>query len=123
MAVQEVRVTIYRVTGKQLFFFKVNPASCRECDLMVNVVEKALDELSEVVRAKLEVKPWLNYFLFSIFRGGYHPPVLIVEGRVVSQAAVPTVEEVKRAVLQAWERKEEKKTSSTTRDLRKRQQR
>lgn len=72
--------------------------------MAVNVVEKALDELSEV-RAKLEVKPWLNHLVSSIARGGYHPPVLLVEKRVVSQGVVPTLEEVKKAILEAWKRK------------------
>jgi len=98
-----VRVTIYRVTGRQLFF-KVNPAFCRECDLTVEIVERALKELHEV-RAKLEVKPWLNYLLFSLVRGGYHPPVLLVEKRVVSQGVVPTLLQVKKALLDAWQKK------------------
>lgn len=103
MATQEVRVTLYRITGKQLFF-KINSRYCRECDLTVSVVERALRELKDV-RAKLEVKPWLNYLAFSIFRGGYHPPVLLIENKMISQGVVPTGGQVKDAIIEAWERK------------------
>ena len=100
---REIKITIYRISGKQLFF-NVDPAYCRECDMTVNVVERALGELAGV-RAKLEVKPWINYLAVSIFRGGYHPPVLLVDGKIISQGVVPTREEVKKAILQAWDKK------------------
>jgi hypothetical protein len=116
----EVKVTLYTLTGRQLYFFQVNPAYCRECDMTVHVVEKALSQMNGV-NVRFEVKPWLTYAASSIFRGGYHPPVLIVDTKLVSQGVVPKTDEVKHAVLRTWEERtqqQRKKSSSGARKIR-----
>ncbi|MFQ6089137.1 MAG: hypothetical protein ACE5K0_09585 [Candidatus Methanofastidiosia archaeon] len=41
---KKVKVTIYRFTGKQLFF-NIDSKYCRECDLTIEVAEKVTREL------------------------------------------------------------------------------
>ncbi len=94
---REVEVTVYRVTGRQLFF-NVSRSVCEECDLTVAAVARAIKEL-DGVGVNFRVKAWLNNLPVALLHGAYHPPVLLVNGRVVSQGVVPAVEEIKRAIL------------------------
>lgn len=94
-----VLIEVYRVTGRQLFF-TVPERVCEECDLTVAVARSVVQRLGERV-ARVEVKPWLNHVLEALLRGGWHPPVVTVNGRVVSQGVVPDAESLERAVLRA----------------------
>lgn len=94
---REVKVTVYRITGRQLFF-NVSRSVCEECDLTVAAVAKAIKEL-DGVRVNFRVKAWFNNLPVALLQGAYHPPILLVGGRVVSQGVVPAVEEIKRAIL------------------------
>ncbi len=94
---REVKVTVYRITGRQLVF-NVSRSVCEECDLTVAAVARAIKEL-DGVRVNFRVKAWLNHFPVALLQGAYHPPVLLVNGSVVSQGIVPSVEEIKRAIL------------------------
>lgn len=89
-------VTVYRVTGRQLFF-TVPGRMCEECDLTVATARRIAQRLgSQAVR--LEVKPWLNYAVETLLRGGWHPPIVTVNGRVFSQGIVPDTESFERVV-------------------------
>ncbi len=90
-------MTVYRITGRQLVF-NVSRSVCEECDLTVAAVARAIKEL-DGVRVNFRVKAWLNNFPVALLQGAYHPPVLLVNGSVVSQGIVPSVEEIKRAIL------------------------
>lgn len=96
-----VTVTIYRVTGQQLFFRVAKPV-CEACDLTVSAAIRAIHEL-DGIEARLIVRPWLNYLPLALMQGALHPPVLLVNGEVVSQGFVPTVEGVKTAIILAAE--------------------
>lgn len=95
----QVVVTIYRITGRQLFL-NVGRNVCEECDLAVEAVTKAISELGGV-GVRLTVKAWLNNLPMALARGAYHPPVTLVDGKVIGQGIVPAVNDVKRAVLNA----------------------
>jgi hypothetical protein len=98
-----VNVTVYRITGRQLFF-TVNKSICEECDLTIAAIRRALGEM-ETVEVNFRVKAWLNNLPIALMHGGYHPPVLVVDGKVISQGIVPGVEDIKKAVFRAWEGK------------------
>ena len=70
----DVRITIYKVTGNQLFF-KVSPKLCEECDVLVNVTRRVVNEINDK-RITVEIEPWLNNLRSSLKRGGWHTPVL-----------------------------------------------
>jgi hypothetical protein len=38
---------------------------------------------------RVEVKPWLRHAFDALRRGGWHPPVVSVDGKVFSQGVVP----------------------------------
>lgn len=92
-----VHILIYKITGNQLFF-NVPESVCEECDLTVNLAQKALDEIGDK-RISLEVKPWMNKVISSLLKGGWHPPVLLINGKIFSQGVVPDGQKLKKAIL------------------------
>jgi hypothetical protein len=93
-----VHLILYKITGNQLFF-NVPSNVCEECDLTVNVVKKILNEINDP-RIKFEVKPWMNSLLTVLRKGGWHPPVLVINGTIFSQGIVPEEERLKEIVIE-----------------------
>lgn len=100
-----VTITVFRITGRQLFF-TVPDRVCEECDLTVQVARSVAD--CHPGRVVVEIKPWLNHLPSALWRGGWHPPVVLVDGRRVSQGVVPNpdaLDAAVRAVLHWQEQK------------------
>ncbi len=97
-----VHLTIYKVTGNQLFF-KVPPKVCEECDILFNVTKRVVAEINDK-RVTLEIKPWLNNLKSSLTRGGWHPPVLLINGEVFSQGKIPNAKDLEAKINQELEK-------------------
>ncbi|MBI1744229.1 hypothetical protein HYR54_14340 [Candidatus Acetothermia bacterium] len=95
----KIRVTIYRFTGKQ-GFFTIPERYCEECDLTIAVTRDVLQELNES-RFELVIKPWFLYFWEPLWRGGWHAPIVTINGRIFSQGVVPKKDEIKTALAAA----------------------
>jgi len=93
-----VRITIYKVTGNQLFF-KVPTRVCEECDILVNVTRRVVNEINDN-RVTVEIKPWLNRLRSSVKREGWHPPVLLINGQVFSQGTITNAKDLERKIVQ-----------------------
>ncbi|GMU39852.1 MAG: hypothetical protein AMXMBFR23_07180 [Chloroflexota bacterium] len=78
-------VTVYPITGKQLFF-RVPESWCRECDLTIRAVERVIEGRDDI---ELRIKPWWNHLFDALRRGGWHAPVVTINGKVFSQGVVP----------------------------------
>lgn len=94
----KVHILIYKITGNQLFF-KVPESVCEECDLTVNLAKKVLNEIGNK-KITLDVKPWMNKAISSLLKGGWHPPVLLINGKIFSQGIVPDGQKLKKALLE-----------------------
>ncbi len=99
MSQDKVRVTIYRFTGRQLFF-TIPQSYCEECDLTIRLVKQIASEVGEE-KVEVVVKPWFNYLPEALLRGAWHPPVVLVDGRWVSQGVVPDAEVVRQKIIAA----------------------
>jgi len=95
----KMRVTIYRFTGKQ-GFFTIPERYCEECDLTIAATRDVLQELNES-RFELVIKPWFLYFWEPLWRGGWHAPIVTIDGRIFSQGIVPKKAEIKAALAAA----------------------
>ena len=42
----------------------------------------------------IEIKPWFNYMMKVLLKGGWHPPVVTVNGKIFSQGIVPDAEKL-----------------------------
>ena len=102
---QPVEVTVYRITGQQ-GIIKVPHRYCEECDLTVQLVQRVINELDNP-GVTLTVRPWMLWFWKPLLRGGWHAPIVTVNGRIVSQGVVPTADAVRDAIHAAneiWKR-------------------
>lgn len=89
------QVTVYPITGRQLFF-RVPHSWCEECDLTIRLVKSVADEIGEI---EVRVKPWLNHLFDALRRGGWHAPVVTIDGKVFSQGIVPDEAQLREALL------------------------
>lgn len=95
-----INITIYRFTGSQ-GFFKVPEKWCEECDLLVAMVKKTVKELGLENQTKLEIKPWFLWWWQPFMKYfAWHAPILVINGKLVSQGVVPSQETLTLAFTQ-----------------------
>lgn len=82
-----VRVTLYRWAGRKLFW-KIK-SECEECDLSVRLIEGLLEKEFKGETVEFEVKNWLDHFFESLGHGGWHAPVIVINGKRFTQGTVP----------------------------------
>ena len=108
-AAQPVGVTVYRITGKQ-GIINVPHRYCEECDLTVQLVKHVINDVGAGT-ATLTVRPWMLWFWKPLLRGGWHAPIVAVNGRVVSQGVVPAADTIRQAIHAATGRNREQPDS------------
>ena len=89
MIKKTVKLTLYRYAGKFLFFSIKN--RCNECDITYVILQRLMAEQLHGKPVSLEIVPWLDNFWKVIWRGGWHAPILTVNGKVFSQGKVPDI--------------------------------
>ena len=58
---------------------------CGECSLTVDVINDTLNSELAGVPVNLEIREWLTEWWRPLPKGGWHAPIVLVEGRLVSQ--------------------------------------
>ena len=101
-------VTVYPITGRQLGPLSIPHRLCEECDLTIRQVRRVVTELDRD-DIEVEIKPWLRHAIEALRRGGWHAPVVTIDGRVFSQGVVPDAAEL-RAALDATARPQQEGT-------------
>ena len=98
MKSNKIQITVYPMTGKQGLFF-VPKKWCKECDLVISLVQDAVKELSLGDKTDIKIRPWFVWAWLPFFRYfAWHPPILIINGKVISQGIVPRKEQVIEAM-------------------------
>ena len=77
------RLTLYRWAGKWGPFKVKIP--CGECTLTTDIVKDVLANELDGVPVELEVKDWLSHVIEATMKGARHAPVVLLNGRVISQ--------------------------------------
>jgi len=106
MKIKPIELKIYRITGKQ-FFFQVPHEWCEECELTIGLTKSVLRELEIVQpdpRVELIIKPWIEFSLEALSKGGWHTPVLMIDGEIFSQGVVPDKARLKEKLEKALTR-------------------
>ncbi len=98
----DVKITVYRWAGRK-WFLRIR-GECIECDLVIGQAKHLLSAHPDWPLA-LEIKPWLTYLWEALRHGGWHPPVILVDGQLIRQGTIPTRAEVEAAVRRALARK------------------
>lgn len=78
-----IKVTLYRWAGSW-GPFKVN-IPCGECALTTDVIQDTFDNELASVPVELETLDWLSNWWKPLKAFGWHAPIVMVEGKVVSQ--------------------------------------
>lgn len=100
---EPVNVEVYVVTGTKNL--SLPERYCKECNMFVNSVKEASEDTD--VPVDIEVYSWWSRFPFALRHGGYHPPVMVVDGKRLCQGHhVPSHEEVVDAIRDAFERRQ-----------------
>lgn len=94
------KITVYPISGRQIGPISVPHRLCEECDLAIRQVRRVVDEL-ERDDVEVEIKPWLRHVVDALRRGGWHAPVVTIDGRVFSQGVVPDADELRAALALA----------------------
>lgn len=83
MSENPVVVTLYRWAG-QWGPFKVN-IPCGECALTVDVLKDTFANELAGIPIELEDREWLTNWYKPLLKGGWHAPIVMVDGKIVSQ--------------------------------------
>ncbi|MEM9602552.1 MAG: glutaredoxin [Pseudomonadota bacterium] len=78
-----VKVTLYKWAG-QWGPWKVN-IPCGECSLTIDVIEDTFATELAGIPVELETHEWLSNWWKPLPQGGWHAPIVMVEGKLVSQ--------------------------------------
>lgn len=80
---QPVQVTLYRWAG-QWGPFKVK-IPCGECSLTSDVIEDTFQTDLQGIPVELETREWLTEWWKPLPKGGWHAPIVLVDGKLISQ--------------------------------------
>ncbi len=95
-----IKITLYRWAGSW-GPFKVN-IPCGECTLTKDILQDTFDNELAGIPIELEVKDWLSHWWEPLKLGSWHAPILVVEGKVVSQGEALNRGVLIQSVIQKW---------------------
>jgi len=95
-----VNITLYRWAGAW-GPFKVS-IPCGECALTHDVTADTMANELAGIPVELVVRDWLSYWWQPLKKGGWHAPIVMVEGRVISQGAALNRGLLTQAVIEAY---------------------
>lgn len=95
-----IKITLYR-WGGSWGPFKVN-IPCGECTLTKDILKDTFENELADVEVELEVKDWLSHWWEPLKLGAWHAPILVVEGKVVSQGEALNRGVLVQSVIKEW---------------------
>lgn len=99
-----IKITLYKWAGSW-GPFKVN-IPCGECTLTKDILNDTFaNELADVP-VELEVKDWLSHWWEPLKLGAWHAPILVVEGKVVSQGEALNRGVLVQSVIAEWSKRD-----------------
>jgi len=99
----EVRITIYKWAGKK-GPFRIK-SKCEECDIGIPLVKDIVKRVDrDRGRVRVEVKPWLDNIFEVLWKGGWHAPIVMINGKVFSQGIVPDAKLLEETITREMER-------------------
>lgn len=78
-----VEIVEYKWSGKW-GPFKIK-THCKECDIIKAMLESMHKKEFKGKPVKIKEKPWLDNWIYCIFRGAFHTPIVMVNGKTFHQ--------------------------------------
>lgn len=95
-----IKIILYRWGGKWGPFNVKIP--CGECTLTKDILKDTFENELKDVPIDLEVKDWLSYWWEPLKHGAWHAPIIIVEGKVISQGTALNRGVLVQSVIEQW---------------------
>ncbi len=99
-----IKITLYRWAGSWGPFNVKIP--CGECTLTKDILADTFANELKGIPIELEVKDWLSHWWEPLKLGSWHAPILIVEGKVVSQGEALNRGVLVQSVIQEWTKRD-----------------
>ena len=100
---EPVKVTLYRWAGAWGPFKVKIP--CGECSLTKDVIADVVETELGDVPVEVDTRDWLTEWWKPLPKGGWHAPIVLVEGRIVSQGAALNRGVLTQAIIEAYARR------------------
>jgi glutaredoxin len=103
MGNNRVVVTLFRWAGAWGPFKVKIP--CGECSLSKDVILDTLSAELAGIPVDLDIREWLSEWWKPLLKGGWHAPIVMVEGKVIAQGHALNRKVLAQAVIEAYSRK------------------
>ena len=95
-----VEIVLYRWAGKW-GPFKVN-IPCGECTLTGDIIRDTIEHALAGIPVRFKTLDWLSNWWKPVLKGGWHAPIVLVDGRIVAQGAALNRGVLAEAVVKAY---------------------
>jgi glutaredoxin len=100
-----IKITLYRWAGSW-GPFKVN-IPCGECTLTKDILQDTFETELDGIPIELEVRDWLSHWWEPLKAGGWHAPIIMVEGKIISQGEALNRGVLVQSVIAEWTKRDE----------------
>lgn len=100
MTKKSVKITVYKWAGS-FGPFKVN-IPCGECTLTGDIIKDVLDNELSGVPTEVETREWLSEWWKPLIKGGIHAPIIMVDGKIISQGVALNRGVLAEKVIQSY---------------------
>lgn len=83
MPTQPIQITVFRWAGAW-GPFKVN-IPCGECSLTKDVIVDTIEKELAGIPVELDMRDWLSEWWKPLPKGGWHAPIVMVDGKIIGQ--------------------------------------
>jgi glutaredoxin len=98
--VAPVDILVYRWAGQWGPFKVCIP--CGECTLTGDIIVDAMANELAGIPVRFETRDWLSNWWQPLFKGGWHAPIVLVDGKIISQGAALNRGVLAEQVVKAW---------------------
>lgn len=95
---ERVNITVFRWAGAWGPFTVKIP--CGECSLTKDIIQDCIDTDLEGIAVELELRDWLSEWWKPLPKGGWHAPIVLVNGKLISQGAALNRGALTQAVIE-----------------------
>ena len=95
-----INIQVYRWAGSW-GPFKVS-IPCGECSLTTDIIQDTINTELSGIDVKLDVHDWLSEWWKPLLKGGWHAPIILVEGKIISQGKALNRGVLTQAVIEAY---------------------
>ena len=103
MTTRAIDIQVYRWAGSW-GPFKVN-IPCGECSLTADIIQDTIETELDGISVNIDIRDWLSEWWKPLFKGGWHAPIIMVEGKIVSQGRALNRGILTQAVIEAHAKK------------------